>query len=149
MVFEAAYRRADVSDTPGIAAFVTLFPRELVTESASWMLTYALMLGLAGQVAEAHAWLQRAQIRIGDSPRHRPRTSRPSYVIVSCPSRLGGPADQIGRADVRVAGPERPAGPRRPVRDLRRATASSPRCPGSPGGCAAILSGTRALACSV
>jgi hypothetical protein len=45
-----------------------LFPRELVTESASRMLTYALMLGLAGQVAEAHAWLQRAQIRISDEP---------------------------------------------------------------------------------
>ena len=64
IVFEAAYRRADVSDTPGIAAFVNLFPRELVIESASRMLTYALMLGLAGRVAEAHAWLQRAQIRI-------------------------------------------------------------------------------------
>ncbi len=71
IVFEAAHRRADVSDTPGIAAFVTLFPRELVTESASRMLTYALMLGLAGRVAEAHAWLQRAQIRISDEPRAR------------------------------------------------------------------------------
>ena len=71
IVFEAAYRRADVSDTPGIAAFVNLFPRELVIESASRMLTYALMLGLAGRVAEAHAWLQRAQIRIADEPRAR------------------------------------------------------------------------------
>ena len=35
------------------------------------MLTYALMLGLAGQVAEAHAWLQRAQMRIGDEPEAR------------------------------------------------------------------------------
>ena len=68
LVFEAAYRRADVSDTPGIAAFVNLFPRDLVTESASRMLTYALMLGLAGQVAKAHAWLQRAQMRISDEP---------------------------------------------------------------------------------
>jgi LuxR family maltose regulon positive regulatory protein len=68
IVFEAAHRRADVSDIPGIAAFVNLFPRELVTESASRMLTYALMLGLAGQLAEAHAWLQRAQIRISDEP---------------------------------------------------------------------------------
>ena len=68
IVFEAAYRRADLSDTPGIAAFINLFPRELVTESASRMLTYALMLGLAGQMAEAHAWLQRAQIRISDEP---------------------------------------------------------------------------------
>ena len=68
VVFEAAYRRADLSDTPGIAAFVNLFPQELVTESASRMLTYALMLGLAGQVTEAHAWLQRAQIRISDEP---------------------------------------------------------------------------------
>ena len=59
IVFEAAYRRADLADIPGIAAFVNLFPRELVTESASRMLTYALMLGLSGQRAEAHAWLQR------------------------------------------------------------------------------------------
>ena len=71
IVFEAAYRRADLSDTPGIAAFVNLFPRELVTESASRMLTYALMLGLAGQLAEAHAWLQRAQMRISDEPEPR------------------------------------------------------------------------------
>ena len=39
-----------------------------MTESASRMLTYALMLGLSGQLAEAHAWLQRAQIRISDEP---------------------------------------------------------------------------------
>jgi LuxR family transcriptional regulator, maltose regulon positive regulatory protein len=71
LVFNAAYRRADLSDTPGIAAFVNLFPRELVTESASRMLTYALMLGLAGRVAEAHAWLQRAQMRISDEPEAR------------------------------------------------------------------------------
>jgi len=71
LVFEAAYRRADLSDTPGIAAFVNLFPRELVTESAFRMLTYALMLGLAGQVGEAHAWLQRAQLRIGEEPEPR------------------------------------------------------------------------------
>jgi LuxR family transcriptional regulator, maltose regulon positive regulatory protein len=71
IVFEAAHRRADVSDIPGIAAFVTLFPRELVTESASRMLTYALMLGLAGRVAEAHVWLQRAQIRISNEPQAR------------------------------------------------------------------------------
>jgi LuxR family transcriptional regulator, maltose regulon positive regulatory protein len=45
--------------------------RELVTGSASRMLTYALMLGLAGRVAEAHAWLQRAQMRIGDEPQAR------------------------------------------------------------------------------
>ena len=68
LVFEAAYRRADMSDTPGIAAFVNLFPQELVTQSAFRMLTYALMLGLAGQVAEAHAWLQRAQMRLSDEP---------------------------------------------------------------------------------
>jgi LuxR family maltose regulon positive regulatory protein len=68
LVFEAAYRRADLSDTAGIAAFVNLFPRELVTGSASRMLIYALMLGLAGQVAEAHAWLQRARLRIGEDP---------------------------------------------------------------------------------
>ena len=71
IVFQAAYRRADLSDTPGIVAFVNLFPRELVTESASRMLTYALMLGLAGQVAEAHAWLQRAQVRIEGEPEPR------------------------------------------------------------------------------
>jgi len=68
LVFEAAYRRADLSDTPGIAAFVNLFPRELVTESAFRMLTYALMLGLSGRLAEAHAWLHRAQMRISDEP---------------------------------------------------------------------------------
>jgi LuxR family transcriptional regulator, maltose regulon positive regulatory protein len=73
LVFNAAYRRADLSDTPGIAAFVNLFPRELVTESATRMLIYALMLGLAGRVAEAHAWLQRAQMRISDEPQARAR----------------------------------------------------------------------------
>ena len=31
-------------------AFVNLFSRELVTESASRMLTYAMMLGLSGQI---------------------------------------------------------------------------------------------------
>ena len=72
IVSEAAYRRADLSDIPGIAAFINLFPRELVTESASRMLTYALMLGLSGQVGEAHAWLQRARARIGDEPEARP-----------------------------------------------------------------------------
>jgi LuxR family transcriptional regulator, maltose regulon positive regulatory protein len=71
LVFQAAYRRADLSDTPGIAAFVNLFPRELVTGSAHRMLTYALMLGLAGQLAEAHAWLQRARARIGEEPQAR------------------------------------------------------------------------------
>jgi LuxR family maltose regulon positive regulatory protein len=71
IVSEAAYRRADLCDIPGIVAFVNLFPRELVTESASRMLTYALMLGLSGQVAEAHAWLQRARVRIGDEPEPR------------------------------------------------------------------------------
>jgi LuxR family transcriptional regulator, maltose regulon positive regulatory protein len=71
IVSEAAYRRADLSDPPGVAAFVNLFPRELVTESASRMLTYALMLGLSGQAAEAYAWLQRAQVRIRDEPEPR------------------------------------------------------------------------------
>ena len=71
IVFEAAYRRADLADIPGIVAFVNLFPRELVTESASRMLTYAMMLGLSGQVAEGHAWLQRARVRIGDEPQAR------------------------------------------------------------------------------
>ena len=71
IVFEAAYRRADLGDIPGLAAFVNLFPRELVTESASRMLSYAVMLGLSGRMAEAHAWLQRAQVRIGDEPEPR------------------------------------------------------------------------------
>jgi LuxR family transcriptional regulator, maltose regulon positive regulatory protein len=71
LVFNAAYRRADLSDTPGVVAFVNLFPRELVTESASRMLTYGLMLGLSGEVAEARAWLQRARMRIGDEPEAR------------------------------------------------------------------------------
>jgi LuxR family transcriptional regulator, maltose regulon positive regulatory protein len=72
IVCEAAYRRADLSDPPGIAAFINLFPRELVAESASRMLTYALMLGLSGQVAAAQAWLQRARVRIGDGSAVRP-----------------------------------------------------------------------------
>jgi LuxR family transcriptional regulator, maltose regulon positive regulatory protein len=72
IVFNAAYHRADLSDTPGIAAFVNLFPRELVTESASRMLTYGLMLGLSGELAEARAWLQRARIRIDNEPEPRP-----------------------------------------------------------------------------
>ena len=71
VVSGAAYRRADLADTAGIAAFINLFPQELVTESASRMLTYAMMLGLSGQVAEAHAWLQRARVRIGDEPEPR------------------------------------------------------------------------------
>ena len=71
IVFGAAWRQSDLGDTPGIAAFVNLFPRELVTESASRMLTYAVMLGFYGQVAEAHAWVQRAQKRIGDEPEPR------------------------------------------------------------------------------
>ena len=71
IVSGAAYRRADLADTAGIMAFVNLFPRELVTESASRMLTYAMMLGLAGQLAEGHAWLQRARMRIGDEPKPR------------------------------------------------------------------------------
>jgi LuxR family maltose regulon positive regulatory protein len=71
IVFDAAYHRADLADIPGIVAFVNLFPRELVTESASRMLTYAMTLGLSGQVAEGHAWLQRARMRIGDQPQPR------------------------------------------------------------------------------
>ena len=35
------------------------------------MLIYALMLGLSGEVAEAYAWLQRAQMRIDDEPEPR------------------------------------------------------------------------------
>ena len=71
IVFEAAFRRYDLADIPGIVAFVNLFPRELVTGSASRMLTYALVLGMTGQLAEAQAWLQRAQARIGDEPEAR------------------------------------------------------------------------------
>ena len=71
IVFDAAYRRADLGDNAGLAAFVNLFPRELVTESASRMLSYAVMLGLSGRIAEAPAWLQRAQVRIGDDPEPR------------------------------------------------------------------------------
>jgi len=55
IVSEAAYGRYDLGDIAGIAAFVNLFPRELVTVSASRMLNYALMLGISGQLAEAHA----------------------------------------------------------------------------------------------
>jgi LuxR family maltose regulon positive regulatory protein len=71
IVSDAAYHRADLADIPGIVAFINLFPRELVLESASRMLSYALLLGLSGEVAEAHAWLQRAQVRIGDEPEPR------------------------------------------------------------------------------
>ena len=71
IVFAAAWRRSDLGDNPGLAAFVNLFPRELVTESASRMLTYALVLGFYGQVAEGHAWIQRAQKRIGDESEAR------------------------------------------------------------------------------
>ena len=71
IVFEAVNGRYDLADVPGIVAFVNLFPRELVTESASRMLTYALVLGMSGRVAEAHAWLQRARARIGDEPQPR------------------------------------------------------------------------------
>ena len=71
IVCEAAQRRYDLGDIPGVVAFVNLFPRELVTESASRMLTYALMLGLSGQLAEAHAWIQRSRARIGDEPEPR------------------------------------------------------------------------------
>ena len=62
IVFEAAYRRDDLGDIPGVAAFVNLFPRELVTESAFRMLTYALVLGMSGQLAEA---LRMAPARTG------------------------------------------------------------------------------------
>ena len=71
IVFEAAYGRNNLIDIPAKLAFVNLFPRELVTESVSRMLMYGLMLGLSGQAAEAHAWLQRARVRIGDEPQPR------------------------------------------------------------------------------
>jgi LuxR family transcriptional regulator, maltose regulon positive regulatory protein len=71
IVCEAAHRRYDLGDIPGIVAFLNLFPQELVTETASRMLTYALMLGLSGQLAEAHAWFQRGRVRIGDEPEPR------------------------------------------------------------------------------
>ena len=84
IVFEAAYRRYDLADIPGIVAFVNLFPRELVTESASRMLTYALVLGMTGQLAEAQAWVQRAQARIGDEPEARAEDARdPGYAPAS------------------------------------------------------------------
>ncbi len=71
IVFEAAYGRYDLGDIPGVVAFVNLFPRELVTESAFRMLTYTLVLGMSGQLDEAYAWVQRAQARIGDEPEAR------------------------------------------------------------------------------
>jgi len=64
LVFAAAYRRADLCDTSGILTLVSLFPRELVTESASRMLTYALMLGLADHMEEGQSWLERAFVRL-------------------------------------------------------------------------------------
>ena len=42
-----------------------------MTETASRMLTYAMTLGLSGQLAEGHAWLHRARVRIGDEPQPR------------------------------------------------------------------------------
>jgi DNA-binding CsgD family transcriptional regulator len=71
IVFEAAYGRNNLIDIPAKLAFVNLFPPELVTESVSRMLMYGLMLGLSGHGAEAHAWLQRARVRIGDEPQPR------------------------------------------------------------------------------
>ena len=71
IVFEAAYGRYDLGDLPGVVAFVNLFPRELVTESAFRMLTYTLVLGMSGQLDEAYAWVQRARARIGDDPEAR------------------------------------------------------------------------------
>jgi LuxR family transcriptional regulator, maltose regulon positive regulatory protein len=68
IVFEVAHRRSDAGDIPGIAAFANLFPLELVTASAFRMLTYAVILGLSGRVAESRAWLQRAQKRIDGEP---------------------------------------------------------------------------------
>jgi ATP/maltotriose-dependent transcriptional regulator MalT len=61
-------RRAELVDFPGIAALVNLFPQELVSDSASRMLTYSLMLGLCGQVEESQTWLQRAAVRILETP---------------------------------------------------------------------------------
>ena len=71
IVFEAAYGRNNLIDIPAKLAFVNLFPPELVTESVSRMLMYGLMLGLSGHEAEAHAWLQRARVRIGEEPQPR------------------------------------------------------------------------------
>jgi LuxR family transcriptional regulator, maltose regulon positive regulatory protein len=71
LVLEAAHRRYDLVDIPGIAAFANLLPQELVTESAARMLTYAEILAMSGKLGEAHAWLQRARARIGDEPEAR------------------------------------------------------------------------------
>jgi hypothetical protein len=132
IVFEAAHCRADASDIPGIAAFVNLFPRKLVTESDSRMLTYALMPGLAGQVAEAHAWLQRARMRISDEPARGRRTSRPWTRCGFSPSRSSrGRAMRSTPAAVRstrawTAGPGPCSRHRVPVR--------APAPPARPGG---------------
>jgi len=73
LVFVAAYRRHDLGDFSGVTALVNLFPRELVEQSASRMLTYSLMLGLSGRPADAVAWLQRAATRIANDPAPHPR----------------------------------------------------------------------------
>ena len=71
LVFEAAHRRYDLVDIPGIAAFANLLPQELVTESATRMLTYAEILAMSGKLTDSHAWLKRARARIGDEPEAR------------------------------------------------------------------------------
>ena len=73
VVFTAAGRLADVSDLPGIASLINLFPLELVTESAHRMLTYAFMLGLCGRASDALAWLERAAVRISLDPEPNPK----------------------------------------------------------------------------
>jgi LuxR family transcriptional regulator, maltose regulon positive regulatory protein len=77
IVYEAAYQRADLCDVPGIVAFVNLFPPELVTESASRMLTYALMLGLSGQVGRLMPGCSARRSGSLTSRSHGRRTSRP------------------------------------------------------------------------
>jgi ATP/maltotriose-dependent transcriptional regulator MalT len=121
IVCKAAHRRYDLGDIPGIVAFLNLFPRELVTETASRMLTYALMLGLSGQLAEAHAWFRRARVRIGDEPQARAEdvaTLDALRLLMSTVSAGAGDEIEAGRRAVEAveAGLD-PRGHRRPLAD--------------------------------
>jgi LuxR family transcriptional regulator, maltose regulon positive regulatory protein len=68
LAFVKVLERYDQCDLAAAAAWVELLPAELAAGSTSRMLTYAFALGLAGRMAEAFAWLERAAIRIADDP---------------------------------------------------------------------------------
>ncbi len=73
LLFLAAFRRHDHGDIGSVSALVSLFPQELVNDSASHMLTYALALGLCGRANEGLPWLQRAALRIAEASEPEPK----------------------------------------------------------------------------